>query len=287
MGGRRGEDVGRARARGSLVSFDPEWLALREPADAAARSLRLTHAVAVRLRPSGSGQIVRALDLATGTGANVRYLAPHLPAAQDWLAVDHDERLLALARTTSGRPVTGRCVDLHRDSAGPPADLFAGRDLVTTSALLDLVSEAWIESLVLRCRDAGAVVLFALTYDGEMRCSPREPDDDTIRDLVNEHQRWNKGFGPALGPAASAFTCNCLTSNGYRLERDRSPWMLAPDQPALQRRLIDGWASAAAETAPDRTRMIAAWRDRRLAHVAAGTSELIVGHEDIAGWPNM
>ena len=35
------------------------------------------------------------LDLATGTGANLRYLAPHLPGLQHWLVVDRDP-LLAL-----------------------------------------------------------------------------------------------------------------------------------------------------------------------------------------------
>ena len=47
--------------------------------------------------------------------------------------------------------------------------------------------------------------------------------------------------------------------------------------------LIDGWAQAAAEIEPSRARDIAAWRDRRLAHVAAGWSELLVGHEDVTG----
>jgi hypothetical protein len=27
------------------------------------------------------------------------------------------------------------------------------------------------------------------------------------------------------------------------------------------------------------------WKSRRLAHVADGRSRIIVGHEDLAGWP--
>jgi hypothetical protein len=37
--------------------------------------------------------------------------------------------------------------------------------------------------------------------------------------------------------------------------------------------------------APQQIRSIDAWRDRRLAHVAAGWSTVIVGHEDLAAWP--
>jgi hypothetical protein len=163
-------------------------------------------------------------------------------------------------------------------------DLFDGRDLVTASALLDLVSERWIDALTTRCRNAGAIVLFALTYSGGIRCSPVDADDETIRHLVNEHQRRDKGFGPALGPAAADIVCERLTAHGYRVDRDASPWTLTPERADLQRRLIEGWAEAAVEVAPDRAPSIASWRDRRLAHVIAGESALIVGHEDVAAW---
>ena len=263
-----------------MSGFDPEWLALREPADAAARSLRLTRLVADVLSQAS----VRAVDLASGTGANVRHLAPHLPMVHDWLVVEHDPQLVARALATAGRPVVARCVDLDPEAGGPPPELFEGRDLVTASALLDLVSERWIEAMIARCREAGAVVLFALTYNGEIRCAPRDADDDSIRDLVNEHQRSDKGFGPALGPASAVYASECLTAHGYCVERDESPWTLTPDRAELQRRLIAGWAEAASEIAPTRARSIASWRDRRMAHVAAGESRLIVGHEDVAAW---
>ena len=69
------------------------WLQLREPADAAARSDRLTRTIADAL---ATGETVQVLDLATGTGSNLRYLAPHLPGRQRWLMVDRDSALLAL-----------------------------------------------------------------------------------------------------------------------------------------------------------------------------------------------
>jgi len=37
--------------------------------------------------------------------------------------------------------------------------------------------------------------------------------------------------------------------------------------------------------APDQSGAIADWRARRIAHVDAGRSQLIVGHKDLAGWP--
>jgi hypothetical protein len=48
--------------------------------------------------------------------------------------------------------------------------------------------------------------------------------------------------------------------------------------------LIEGWARAAAEIAPERTALVDDWLRRRLIHVDAGRSQLTVGHRDIAAW---
>jgi hypothetical protein len=101
---------------------------------------------------------------------------------------------------------------------------------------------------------------------------------------VNQHQRTDKGFGFALGPDATEFVARALTGQGYRIERERSDWVLAPESGELQRQLVEGWAGAAAEIAPLRAASVESWRRRRLAHLAAGRSHLVVGHEDLAGW---
>ena len=271
-----------------MAGFSAEWLALREPLDHAARSAELTRAVWDAL-PRGEPQ--RILDLAAGTGSNLRYLrkagsertrpasVPSAKAETDWLLVDHDSALLAHVATSPD--VHTRCLDLSTlDDRG----LFAGRRLVTASALLDLVSEEWLRTLAVRCAEAGAAVLFALTYDGRIACSPPDSDDAEVVSLVNRHQRTDKGFGPALGPDATRIATNCFEALEYQVRRARSDWIVAPESRELQRQLIDGWARAAAEIAPAREAVIDGWRDRRLAHVVAGRSEIAVGHEDLGGW---
>jgi hypothetical protein len=259
-----------------MSEFSADWLALREPVDAVSRSMRLARVVADALPRYRAVDI---LDLGTGTGANVRYLAGKLPLPQRWLLVDRDERLLSLAP----KAWPARCLDLQQ--AVLDASLFQGRALVTASALLDLVSDAWLEVLVARCAEAGTAVLFALTYDGRLAYAPAEPEDDWIRDLVNQHQRRDKGLGPAAGPAATMRAAELLTAAGYHVEREASDWVLTtPESQALQRQLIDGWAQAAAAVASDQAAAIDEWRDRRLAHVDAGSSQLIVGHKDLAAW---
>ena len=267
-----------------MSGFTAEWLSLREPVDRRARSLSLT-CMAVDALPAG---IVRALDLATGTGANVRYLAPHLPSDQDWLAVDNDERLLNELpvhmdwSTLGAVRIECRRVDLSDIDA---SHIIEGRTLVTASALLDLVSEPWLLSLAEQCRRADAVVLLALTYNGRIACSPVEPGDDIVRRLVNRHQQTDKGFGPALGPEARVRAERSFERLGYRVTRAPSDWELAPDARDVQRRLIDGWAEAAIAIEPRDTGLIQKWQRRRHGHIRAGASHVVVGHDDLVAIP--
>jgi hypothetical protein len=258
-------------------SFSADWLALREPADHAARSVPLTEAVAARIAGVAAPAV---LDLGAGAGSNYRYLAPRFAQAR-WLLVDHDPALLA--RVAPAPDVSTRCVDL---ATLDDREMFAGRSLVTASALLDLVSERWLTALAACCADVETDALFALSYDGRITCSPADPDDDMVVALVNEHQRTDKGFGPALGPDATSVAARLFEEAGYDVQRASSDWVLSPGSGELQRQLIDGWAQAATSIAPQRARAIDAWRDRRFAHVAAGWSEITVGHEDVAAWPS-
>jgi len=269
-----------------MGEFSADWLALREPADHAARSVRLTRAIAGRV--AASPRRPQIVDLAAGAGSNMRYLAPQLPPRQHWRLVDHDAALLrAASRTCAANVATiaAEPFDLSTLDAPSAHELFDGASLVTASALLDLVSERFIHVVAGACRSAGAAALFALTYDGRIACTPEDPGDGEVRDLVNRHQRRDKGFGAALGPAAVEEALRQLAGAGFDVDRDRADWTLAAGDGALQRALIEGWASAAIETAPDRAAIVDGWRTRRLACLDDGTSTIIVGHEDIAAWP--
>ncbi len=72
------------------------WLALREPADAAARATDLVEHVRRGL-PATDRLVIH--DLGCGTGAMGRWLAPLLPGPQHWVVHDRDADLLAVAAT--------------------------------------------------------------------------------------------------------------------------------------------------------------------------------------------
>ena len=71
-----------------------EWLALREPADAAARARDLVEHLG-RTPPATGRWVIH--DLGCGTGAMGRWLAPLLPGPQHWVMHDRDADLLEVA----------------------------------------------------------------------------------------------------------------------------------------------------------------------------------------------
>jgi hypothetical protein len=293
-----------------VSGFSAEWLALREPFDAAARAAGLVTGLASHLAPATRDAPLEIVDLGAGAGSNLRYLAPRLGGPQRWRLVDHDPDLLAaafaetrdwanargalVAESTDALTVRERehewqirCEhrDLAQPSAAPLTNLeLPHRGLVTAAALLDLVGGAWLTALLARCRAAHAAVCFALTYDGRSECTPAEPEDAEVLALFNRHQRLEKGFGAALGPDAARVAEAELRAHGYNVAAAESDWLVEPAHVAMQEALLDGWLGAALEIAPERRGALTDWHRRRMAHVALGRSALRVGHVDLVGW---
>ena len=268
-----------------MESFSADWLALREPADRAARSQGLTEELGVRLARRG---VTRAIDIGCGAGSNVRYLLPRLPRVTDWTLVDHDAGLLDEAGRTleplaraQGVTLRMKQLDLADLDALPlvPGALITGFGLARPR--VGRLAGAFRGP----CREAEAHVLAVLNYDGRIVCNPPHRDDSWIRDLVNTHQRTDKGFGPALGPAAVG---EAQASFGdYERLVSGSAWRLAPDAAALQEQLVDGWAEAARAIAPGEASRVEQWRLHRRDHIAARRSSIVVGHLDLAVFPDV
>ena len=253
-----------------MGDFSADWLSLRARFDTAARAEVLEERLArfATARLGGSGRALQVIDLGAGSGNNHRHLSPRLPVRQHWTLVDGDEDLLRTAPQTT---------DVSRKHADLAVNLEAAipdtTDLVTASALIDLVSRDWLVRLVRRVEEVNAALLVVLTYDGRIRWSDENAEDGRLRDLVNMHQRGEKGFGPALGPDAPRALQDVV---GAGLVTRSSDWKVGAADREMRVALVDGWADAAAEIAPEQRSRISAWAVRR----RECECDLVVGHAD-------
>ncbi len=264
-----------------MSGFSADWLALREPADVAARDPALARRFAAVLkRPA------RLVDLGAGTGANARALAPVIGGAQAWVLVETDPALIA-AQDASFAGWAGRewrRSSLALDLAGGWEALDAlPLDGATCSALLDLASLAWLVRLANWLAARRLPFLASLSVDGRREWRPAAPEDASVAAAFRLHQQGDKGLGPALGGAAAATLAELLRDRGFGVTMAASDWRLGSG--ALSAALVHGEAAAAAAAMPGDAALFAAWRDRRLGQAAAGTLGLTVGHGDLLALP--
>jgi hypothetical protein len=260
-----------------MNDFAPEWLALREQADAAARAATLLDP----LRTYLDGRPIVVRDLGSGTGSMGRWLAPQLGGEQTWTLTDRDPVLLAVAATS----VPNASTELRDITALSAADL-AGTTLVTGSALLDILTAAEIENLAEACVGAGCPALFALTVVGRVELDPPHLLDAALTSAFNSHQRRTIDGRQLLGPSAVQVAAEAFHRRGAWLQLAPSPWRLGRDQGALIAAWLGGWVSAACEQQPDLIGAATAYLDRRLAECAAGSLTATIHHEDLLALPH-
>jgi hypothetical protein len=281
------------RAASEPGAYSPDWLHLREPADAAARAAELLEPLRDHLaglaesRPRSGGIVVR--DLGCGTGSLGRWLTARLPGTQRWILHDHDTGLLAHARTSlPATALDGSPVDVvaeQRDVTALRAADLAGTSLVTASALLDLLTEDEVTTLATAVVEAGCAALLVLTVTGRVELTPADPLDDEIAAAFNAHQRRRTGGRQLLGPAAADVAATAFGRLGATVRRAGSAWRLGPDQAELQRQWLDGWVGAAVEQCPGLRPAAGGYLRRRLGLAAAGQLHAVIHHGDLLVLP--
>ncbi|MBN0048656.1 trans-aconitate methyltransferase [Streptomyces actuosus] len=266
--------------------YAPEWLELRESADAAARAVELLDPLRNRPAgaPDGSGGLV-VHDLGCGTGSMGRWLAPRLDGAQHWVLHDRDPYLLHFAAVASpqaaadGSRVT---VETRRgDVARLTQDALDGAGLVTASALLDVLTREEVETLAAACAGAGCPALLTLSVAGRVGLAPADPLDAEITAAFNDHQR-RSGL---LGPDAVTAACEAFAEHGAPVHVRPSAWRLGPGDAALTAQWLRGWVGAAVEQRPQLRERAGTYLVNRLEQLQAGELHVTVHHSDLLALP--
>ncbi|MCW2978469.1 MAG: hypothetical protein JWO14_196 [Solirubrobacterales bacterium] len=268
------------------IRVSPNWLALREPADAEARALDLAEALELG-SPTGGSKVIH--DLGCGTGSMGRWLAPLLAGAQHWVLHDRDADLLALAAVDApgpaadGAPVT---VEAKRtDLASMQVRDLSGATLITASALLDMLTADELDRLVGLCLGVGCPILLTLSVIGSVEITPADRLDRRVAAAFDAHQRRMTNRGRLLGPDAADFAAEAFRRLGAEVLVRPSPWRLGPAHSALAAEWFTGWVGAAREQEPELAAGCEPYARRRLDQASAGDLAVTVGHADLLVLP--
>jgi hypothetical protein len=180
--------------------------------------------------------------------------------------------LVPVIRRGTGAGTDGRAKPGHDDST----------DAVVCSALLDLVSAAWLGRLFDTLR---VPFLACLTVDGRDGWQPHHPNDALVRAAFRRDQRSDKGFGAALGSAAPSVALKALAARGFVMSSAPSDWRVPRTSLRMQRALIEGIAGAARSAVPSRASAIADWQEARLRQAMRARLAIRIGHRDILAIP--
>ena len=275
-----------------------DWLALREPEDAVARSLDLARAAAALLT---EGPVV-VHDLGSGTGSMMRWLAPLLPGPQSWFLHDWSTILTGQA-ITQARPsdrdnteisVFGRTVNLVDLST----EDLAGSSLVTASALLDVLTSPEIHTIVGACIAAKAPVLFSLSVTGGVHFDPPDERDAAFENAFNAHQLRDANGRRQLGRYGAPIASGLFAEAGWQVRKTTTQWRLDHHQSGLLGEWFCGWVDAAVEQDPQLGTEADRYRRDRLAqielgehgevgeHGGLGGLSVLVDHVDVLAWPS-
>lgn len=288
-----------------MSGFSAEWLALREPVDHRSRNLALQAQVIEFLEQIKSvvpGSI-HITDLGSGTGSNLRALAPYFGLKQSWTLVDYDTDLLRSARATliawadtvvsagegeSKRIASGlihpltiiknsktiaiefQCADLAHDYQ---AILDKPADLITAAAFFDLVAQPWLTEF---CAALTQPLYTVLTYNGIEKWSPPVGIDADVLHAFHAHQSTDKGFGAALGPSGAERLQSLLECQGFTTLCAPSPWVMDEHDRALIEQLAIGTAGAVREIGTLPNAAVSQWE-----HLRRNAEQCEIGHTDL------
>lgn len=274
-----------------MSGFDKDWLALRELVDSKARNKDILSRLSSSLLkywPDSAGGGHALVDIGCGTGSTYRSLMRALPeeitSSLHWSLLDYDPLLLAEAERRIGK-ANGKLVYQQHDLNDLDRLNLDGTAFVTASALFDLCSEAFCRRFRDHLVKSRCGLYAALNYDGKTHWSVEHPLDQIAVQDFNRHQRTEKGFGPALGPDATATLQQLFSEAGYQVVTGESPWEMSGDEALLQKAFFEGFRQPLTEIGSLDAREIDTWLAFRIDAISAPGSLCVVGHTDLLALP--
>ena len=228
---------------------------------------------------------LRVLDLACGTGANMRALAPILPPDQDWIMLTGSEaeeeqvRDLLFRWAPAAEEIAGGlkierqglriAVRFERHdvaASGTMPDCEAAGLVVLDQNALRLTTSTFA-AIANACARMGAVVHARCLYDGRIKLQPHHPADAQMTAALHRRLMEQTPLGAASGPLAASQLAERLELAGYSVIEGPGNAVLKAAGPqgtdgALMRAILSQMAEAQRAVARGHDKMIDTWAAR-------------------------
>jgi hypothetical protein len=202
---------------------------------------------------------------------------------------DLDGDLLAVANAhPTGRSSDGATLAFESQTTDVmhlDAQALSGADLVTASALLDMMTGREVADLVETCAALRRPILMCLSVVGDVALWPAHPLDDRIAKAFNAHQRRSTERGDLLGPDAATFAAEAFRARGLEVRLESTPWRLGAADAQLIAEWFEGWFGAALEHDAELVKEAARYGAERRFQAQAGLLAVSVGHVDLLALP--
>ncbi len=273
-----------------MEKFSSEWLTFREQEDLLARNSTILECVTEHLKGTKRLNI---LDIGCGTGATMRALLPEIKQPQHWTLLDADQELLARARCLNQPLVSDPNYTLETVFADLTSGFgFLNREysLVTATALLDLVSEAWIKKFVMALKHNNLSFYCSITPNNRIEIDPKDNLDKKVICTFNSHRYSDKGFGMSLGGHATDFTIEQLQRSGFNVSSASETWGNRHPNKSFRKifnaKLVEGISQAANNTKMIDASELKQWTDSRLSAIQNEECEIWFEIMDFIAIPN-
>jgi hypothetical protein len=247
------------------------------------------------------------LELGAGGGSLFRWLAPIIGRDQHWIWLDGDEDLLEhgirgtamwarrlgyqarqsedATELTVKTPRGTWTIETRVDDLQDPSSLrpIEQADAVACSALLDLLSEAWLDELLRATRRCPFYA--AISVNGADAIAPHRVEDALVWRGYHRDQVGNSRLTDPLGPDVEEVTHAICAKVGREWAVARSDWRIRPRHRAMLRFMIGFLTNAAHDALPQHRRRVDRWKRRRHEGIEAGRLAMRIGHSDILVFP--
>ena len=288
------------------TKVESRWLIDRFSKDKEFQSIDLKKKIGEKLKNKKS---IRALDIGTGSGANLLHIPPFLPCEQHWILMDRDQEILK--KIPHDIQEIQKSLNLDFQIRGEKiyfpilkkkyvlsykvnvaeyhqADL-SGFDLIVANAVFDLSSSCQFEKMVKKISEIKnlPVLYFSINLSGSNQiATPKDIQElsEKYSRIYSDHMCRQQIFGQAMGDQSAAIMKKVLNKETRYIKYEKeSNWEISPEEVRFLMTYLNFFVESIPSllNSEDEKKEFFSWIKKLSDYIKLRKVSLIVPHHDL------